>query len=359
MSKLAEYGDSLKATASIASYFRRHLGKGGLASLREIQISIANKSKELVLPVATRWSSDLNCAESVYNSRQALMLLACSEAWPTDANAAGIKDNIRSDQFWRDVKLCIDALSPIRKAILFLQSDSRTLSDVYASWIILTCAFQKANKPEVDACVAKRLAFAFHPAHAVALALDPQYILDVNVPVSEVEVALQKLAAYMSRRNPVTMSLDEAALTLEIAAYFDAIRLARNHRDRLLDSDWRPSKLALTRIRWWTTVSDKYPQLSRLAIRLHQLPPSSASAERLWSNADLIISKNRTRLDPDRAEKLMSIYWNTRIFERSPSKDQTYAELTPECRHYKHVFHNMHLIGELVPSVLHLRCLFD
>ena len=56
--------------------------------------------------------------------------------------------------------------------------------------------------------------------------------------------------------------------------------------------------------------------LSTLAIELLSVIPSSAAAERCWSSVGYIHSKSRNRLTNDRAEKLVYVYVNSRLFDR-------------------------------------------
>jgi hypothetical protein len=48
---------------------------------------------------------------------------------------------------------------------------------------------------------------------------------------------------------------------------------------------------------------------------LYQLPASAASAERVWSAGELVLSKRRTKLTRERSSDLLYMYWNERVLK--------------------------------------------
>ena len=58
---------------------------------------------------------------------------------------------------------------------------------------------------------------------------------------------------------------------------------------------------------YWKANTSKYPVLSNIARNYLQIPASSASSERFFSQGALIISKLRNRLNKDTFEKIISL----------------------------------------------------
>jgi hypothetical protein len=58
---------------------------------------------------------------------------------------------------------------------------------------------------------------------------------------------------------------------------------------------------------YWKLNASKYPVLSNITRNYLQIPASSASSERFFSQGALIISKLRNRLNKDTFEKIISL----------------------------------------------------
>lgn len=62
-----------------------------------------------------------------------------------------------------------------------------------------------------------------------------------------------------------------------------------------------------TPLEWWKAHRGAFPILQHLAARYLAVPASSASCERVFSQAGLTLSKLRTRMAPDLFEALMTL----------------------------------------------------
>lgn len=56
---------------------------------------------------------------------------------------------------------------------------------------------------------------------------------------------------------------------------------------------------------FWHTYEERYPKLSKLALRIFAVPASSASCERAFRRLKATITDNRQNLDPETVTKLM------------------------------------------------------
>jgi hypothetical protein len=95
----------------------------------------------------------------------------------------------------------------------------------------------------------------------------------------------------------------------------DPLKRAYSARDEMALYKVKSGHLPLTDdvLVWWAANAAEYPLLSRLARRYLALPATSASSERVFSHAKLIITALRNALSPDHAAKLLYISRNVPV----------------------------------------------
>ena len=64
---------------------------------------------------------------------------------------------------------------------------------------------------------------------------------------------------------------------------------------------------------WWKTQQTVYPRLAKLTKRYLATPASSAPSERVFSSMNIVISKTRSRLLPERSEALIFLKYNRQL----------------------------------------------
>ena len=67
-------------------------------------------------------------------------------------------------------------------------------------------------------------------------------------------------------------------------------------------------------IYWTGNNAAKWPLLTKLALKLHSAPPTSAESERIFSTAGLIVNDLRKRLTPEHVDKLLFLHHNLKIY---------------------------------------------
>lgn len=72
---------------------------------------------------------------------------------------------------------------------------------------------------------------------------------------------------------------------------------------------------------FWNMAAMHYPTLSNLAIKLLQIPASSAQIERIFSSWSYVHSLSRNRLTFERSKKLLYVYYSLRISDVSYNDD--------------------------------------
>lgn len=78
---------------------------------------------------------------------------------------------------------------------------------------------------------------------------------------------------------------------------------------------WEDAQL-VDPLTWWRCHGGNASELQKLAINILNIPTSSAASERCWSAMGNIHDAGRNRLTDERAEKLLFIYFNERIFNK-------------------------------------------
>jgi hypothetical protein len=330
--------NTLAECVSIVKWFSRHIQLGGLATLREYQKETMGHESALILPSLTRWNSRLACIQSLCKTKGALFETVTSKSWPSSGyDETRIKRLISDDRFWSHLNFATDILQPVKIAIMLAQADDSLLSDVYVSIMVVHAKLQKTD---IDLqIVTKRAAFILHPCHLVATMLDHRYNRYVGIPPSQFSEAIPKVAAFIAQRRsdvlPVPMK--------EISSFLRSLREANDNSVL-----WSSETVKLLPLEWWENFRDLWPSLFRLATIVFNIPCSAAAAERVWSNSGHIISSTRTKLSPRRADKLLSIYFNSRSFQ---SRISSNTAVNLDClkdgpsRPFPHDFANLHLLG--------------
>ncbi|CAF2076585.1 unnamed protein product, partial [Rotaria magnacalcarata] len=77
--------------------------------------------------------------------------------------------------------------------------------------------------------------------------------------------------------------------------------------DRYLNLEIDRSKLEYDPLPFWKKHQDKFPHLSRYARSIHSIPATSASVERQFSGAGLVINERRTNLKPEQLDNVLLI----------------------------------------------------
>ena len=63
-------------------------------------------------------------------------------------------------------------------------------------------------------------------------------------------------------------------------------------------------------LQWWAANARLYPSTAHVAKQFLSVPATSAQSERQFSAAGRLISKLRSRLDPERVDTLIFLYKN-------------------------------------------------
>ena len=67
---------------------------------------------------------------------------------------------------------------------------------------------------------------------------------------------------------------------------------------------------------WWTNFGSETPNLQRLARIVLRQPIAATRCEKHWSAYDHVLTKKRSRLCPERTEKLVYLYFNRNVIRK-------------------------------------------
>ncbi len=212
--------------------------------------------------------------------------------------------------FWSKLDALRALLKPIDDAIKASESNKSDLAKVLPRWAEIFAHFQRQNpllQSALDDFLSpqgekhtfqSRYRRQVKPIHIVAHFLTPSNYNLLLDPTSESHI--------YSFFNEQAVSVAEAtALQREFWAFRSQSPPFESQRDC-----WRH---ILDPTTFWAMQAGHARSLGLLAQRISQTPANSVPSERAFSIQNLIHSKQRNRLSPERANKLTYMYMNSRV----------------------------------------------
>ena len=171
--------------------------------------------------------------------------------------------------------------------------------------------FTESVKTEVRALFRKRWDKCSSSLHCAAFALEPEF-QDKRFN-AEVMRGLRKVCmAVLGDANAAKNAM------LGHAAYLGKEGDFGDETVRNLRSD-------MPAWQWWRDHGVEYRELQQVAMRVTAMASSAGACERIWSAYEVVHSKKRNRLDPDRAQDLVYVFTNKRL-QRRAQKSEAFAE---------------------------------
>ncbi|CAG8809376.1 18942_t:CDS:2, partial [Dentiscutata erythropus] len=122
----------VRSMKEILNYVRNY--QISLATLRRLQMEVYNKHISLLLPGDTRWRSVFYSASNFLETKTAIPRMTLEDNIKISDE---IKNKILSDNFWLNLKILCNFLSPFAIFLKKLQNDQPTLSTVYSELLII------------------------------------------------------------------------------------------------------------------------------------------------------------------------------------------------------------------------------
>lgn len=290
----------------IIKLFHGHILSAKLKKLKtELQVEAS-----LTLPVATRWGSIVICLKNILKL-QLVLQRCCIE--PDFQDKSFTRNKLLSECFWANVHDLHELLEPITKWINIFESDKsniyltkRAFSEIEKdltknvdNLIILS----DDDKLYIKHKIKERKCYALKSIHKAADLLYPASqgtYLQENEKVEAIELIINVGTGIGLNENEILMDL--ANYRCKEGFYSTSYLWKTVHEDQFSPILW-----------WKGFCSDRI--LSKVAVRILSMPPTSAATERSFSTQGSIHTKKRNKLTNERVMKLTFIKHNQKLFD--------------------------------------------
>jgi len=250
----------------------------------------------------------MKCLDSVYKSKAALQ--ACvvepdiAEKMRKD-HKAELRTTILNDQIWTQLEDARTLLRPFLTVILDLEKDTPRLSWVYRRYNELQTHAKSAfvcGLPigdQVTKIVDERWNWLRRPVNVGCISFGSPNGL-IRTPRRDSGRIWEILGRILWPSRFSAYVFTNMRVGFTPGAFESGIL-------------WR-SAPHTSPITWWkANFQYSCPELTKLAIRVLSMPASAACSERNWSAFNFIHSASRNRLLNHKVQKLVNIYWNSRL----------------------------------------------
>lgn len=264
-----------KHVIEVQKFFRNH--HQPVAWLKELPDTVKPQ-----LPNETRWNSQINCISTFLKNRPAYLQICENHEGDIDVR---IQRLVNDYNLFKQVKVLFQQLQPIATALNNVQGDEATIADACHEWLKLENCPELAPHKEL---VLKRMDLAIQPFHYLAFMTDPKHRNDERLSEKQKEIAREWLLSVQPNSFSCLLAYEAGAEPFP--------------RTFLQTKDVQAKV-------WWKALKNKEMcEFVELMVRLHSMPCSSASIERIFSNFSYIHNKLRNRLGVQKAAKLVFCY---------------------------------------------------
>lgn len=251
---------------------------------------VENGGSRVVLPADTRWCSQRDACVSLKTNLSAMRKVAAND--DSDKIPSSVKSLLYDEHFLEQVYSTIELLDPVSQLINTCQGKDTSVSEAVELWLQLRLPDGYEEKMKF---VEKRRKHALNVYSLAANVLDPRFRGEKlsEDAISDVE-------------DFVFEKLDTQGVTS-----FQQYREKSGKFAELFDK-------AITSPRtFWFYAKRQHQSLANFALRLINIPASSAQLERLFSNWSYIHNPSRNRLEFERSKKLVQIYYTLKMQDQA------------------------------------------
>jgi hypothetical protein len=308
--ELPDFKPTMKTASRLVKSFH-HSGKR-LDLLRTHQIIVTGKTSSLTASIITRWGTQFRMLQSIHSNRQALAEYcedANYERLKSEKKQEWVRPTIRHGAFFNLVSTLLRLLKPIHEAQVMSESNHSNLMLVVNRWqsIELHLTSQRESLESQG--------FNFEAIHQVFLTRRRKQLRDDHFLAHYLLPTTIKTPLAKSDKDRVFRALQKLVRTEEDFLYtkgeFFNFRAQRDVY-ALGASCW---KLNSSPIHFWDDCESDKSILPNIARRLASTIANSVPSERAFSTMNLIHSKTRNRLSPERVEQQVFIHINRRILD--------------------------------------------
>jgi hAT family C-terminal dimerisation region len=288
------------------------------ARLRELQVEHYGQHQSLVLSVISRWSTQFRLVSSLLKSKDSVKHY--DQLFKTVAKSERLKnvvmDIIKDRDFWVKLEALRELLQPIDERLRMSKSGKSHLGHVLNRWadILKTLRTMSIEHQELETFISEGGPFMecyrnqVLPIHVVAYYLIPETALcDIDNDFAPIPIEFEKKILDFFRRYS---SSEEECKHMSREFNFFRSQQSPFETARQCWEEYKDPYL------FWHFASGLALALAKLAFRIFESPVNSVASERAVSVQNLIHSKMRNRLLPERANKPEFIYTNAHILEQ-------------------------------------------
>lgn len=251
---------------------------------------VSKGGTKIKLPCLTRWCSYRNSYDCLIKNLKPMKQVLSDDKYKVSTNSTTL---IFDNNFIDDVRILKEEMDPICELINICQSPKANIADAVEKWLNL-----KVNERNSNLLIERRnkvlnkynlAAFYLHPGYDQALLSS---------------VHLNTINRFLIRSLDFTGIEDLDCYKNKTGVFKDLID--KNVKSPLI---------------FWNSAHLTHPNLSEFALKLLNIPASSAQIERVFSNWKLIHTPIRNRLHFETSKKLIHCYFSlnacdTRVMEK-------------------------------------------
>jgi len=229
-----------------------------------------------------------------------------------------------NDTFWRKVAALVELSSPIVNVLRLCDSDIPATGKVYNEMFVLGELLKRElSKESLDVPVTtmrsvsnafnKRWKDLHNPLHGAGYLLDPEF----HGKISE-HVPPECLNDLITMAERVFVNDSDAA-----AKAVRDWQVAYKEKQGIFAKDliWRNAHVMPPESWYDQYVKPFFPELGRLGMRVLSQVIAASSCERNWSDHGHIHTDLRNRLAPERIEKAVYVYSNSKVLRKGQAVD--------------------------------------
>lgn len=281
----------------------------------------------MVLFSSTRWTTCNLMLLRLLKARPALTLMSHAllnereqRQIDTTFNLHTKLDNIlQQKSFWDSLSTLTDILNPISAALGFLESDTATMADVYASFIFVRRSLQCSKlschqKAWLDSKLMYRCDRIYSPVHALAFQCDPFYDgfrANARSVVGDEFMELGKGNISIQCHNAWKLLSEKENNYTDVMSEFMSLSILKEPLLKSLNT-FRPQLI-------WGQMEGKFKLLSKVLVRVFSAPSSTAGVERNHKVGKAVMTQLRCTLKDFSFMKHVSVSFNGNQLKRSIS----------------------------------------
>jgi hAT family C-terminal dimerisation region len=327
----------------IAQYFHKSpLAKDRLVQL---QVSLKLPKHRILQDVQTRWNSTYYMLERLYEQRQALAAYVaeydCPEFGSLDPEKWNLVDKIirvlrQFEIFTREISSEASTIGDIIPIVAMIKlnlavNNEEGTGDIYKGVQIMRSTLRNEMNERFDTNEIEK-----QPKLVLATLLDPRYKDKFISSAENKQQASVLLLELASQANLATVESEVAALSAlptkkartdestSVWVAYDAFvkkEVASSGTLSSLENIQLQNYMAegtidrtVSPFVWWACNKSRFDRLAIVAKKYLGAPSTSVASERLFSTAGKIYTEERNRLHADKAEKLLFVKYNMKLF---------------------------------------------